>query len=300
MQHFGRQLGRTRRAYVLIEQLLSLPHQRPDPRGISGHKGLPGLLDDPLVYLPEILLHALFHRGLRYGIAAIQARQDFHRILLSAQIHDDKKQILLYAQLRAVQMLSVKSHQNRTVAEGAALVHASAPGRGQDLPLIGHFHLAAHGHFQIIDPVEGAGHKNAYRGTGGKPFFHGKVCLKIVNSESPDVVVGHDLIGHPGDVAEKSPFLRFSEQGTFVHWDRFGPHRFSIGHQGGDHQLRGMGRHLSMDALVGARNQRVSLLDIRIDPPVPACPIGVLAKKTDAAGNENLHRILPNLNTFRL
>jgi hypothetical protein len=89
-------------------------------------------------------------------IAAVQAVEDLHRVFLRLQIDDHQVEVLLDLQLFGFQPVAVKGHQHRAVAKGAALVHAPAARGGGDLALVGQFHLAADGHFQIIHAVEGA------------------------------------------------------------------------------------------------------------------------------------------------
>ena len=46
---------------------------------------------------------------------------------------------------------------------------------------------------------------------------------------------------------------------------------------------------LGVDALVGAADQRIALLDFRIDAPVATGPIGMFAKQAYASGDEEFH-----------
>jgi hypothetical protein len=48
-----------------------------------------------------------------------------------------------------------------------------------------------------------------------------------------------------------------------------------------------------VDALIGAGNERIALLDFRIETPVASRPIRMLAEKADPSRNEDLHNRLP-------
>ena len=55
--------------------------------------------------------------------------------------------------------------------------------------------------------------------------------------------------------------------------------------------------HIGIDTLVRAREQRVALFNFGIDPPVPTRPVGMLAKKTHASRNKDLHICLLGFDT---
>ena len=50
-----------------------------------------------------------------------------------------------------------------------------------------------------------------------------------------------------------------------------------------------MGLDLRVEALVRAADDRVALLDLRVDPPVAAGPVRVLAEEADPPGDEDPH-----------
>jgi hypothetical protein len=50
--------------------------------------------------------------------------------------------------------------------------------------------------------------------------------------------------------------------------------------------------HLGRDSLIRAADERIPLFDLGIDPAVPAGPVGMLAKKTDASWNEEFQGTL--------
>ncbi len=105
------------------------------------------------------------------------------------------------------------------------------------------------------------------------------------------MVVGQDLIGDPCDVTPEAPLLGLLQQRLGLHRDLIGAVFLAIGCGRGQHQRGRMWLDLGIDALIGSCEQRVALLNFRIDAPVSSGPVGVFAKQTDTSGDKDFQLV---------
>ena len=67
--------------------------------------------------------------------------------------------------------------------------------------------------------VESPGDQYADGGAGRETFLYGKVREVIIDAQSPDTVMSHDLICDPGSIAEETALAGFFEEYIAVHGD---------------------------------------------------------------------------------
>jgi len=279
---------------VAVERLLRAAHERAEALGIARAQRLYGLADDGRVDRSEVSLDAALRPVVGEGVALVEALEDLLGVLARAEVHDDEEEVLRRAEFLHVESVAVEGHQDGPVAVGAALVHAPAARRGGDLAQVGGLHLAAHGHLQVVHPVESPRHQHAQRRARGEPLADGQVGQVVVDLQAPDAIVQQDLVGDAGRVTEEPPLLGLGQEGLALHGQFERPPPRAVGKRRGEDQLVGMGPHLGVKALVGAGDERVALLEVGVDAPVAAGPVAVLAEEADAPRHEDSHRWPPS------
>ena len=202
-----------------VELGLGLGHQLAQGRGVAGPKHGGGALDEGAVDVAEKALDGAAGLVLREGIGPVQVAENADGVLAALEIPDQNADRAAEAQLLGSQEVAVEGHLHGHLAEGAALVHAAAPGGGEDLALVGGLHLGPHGHLEAIHAVEGAGDEDAEGGGGTQPLLHRQVGEVVVDLDAADMVEGEQVVGHAGRVAEKLALLGNGQQFLGVHGD---------------------------------------------------------------------------------
>ena len=165
-------------------------------------------------------------------------------------------------QLGRIQAVAVEGHEHRAIAEGAALVHAATARGGGDLALIGQLHLVADRQLQVVQPVESPRRQHADRRAGRQPFLDRQIGLVVVDHQAAHPVVGHDLVGDPGDIAPKAALLGLCQQHLWPHRNLVRAEPLAIGRGRGQHQRGGMGLDVGIDALIGAADEGVPCFQV--------------------------------------
>ena len=186
-------------------------------------------MHDALVDRAEQFLNAPFHFVFGKRIGAIEPGQDFQRVLLAAEIDQHQVHVLAHAKLFHVEPVAVIRHQDRPVAESAALIHAPAARRSRDLTAVGKLHFAARRHFQVVGAIECPRRQHADGRAGGKALLHRKIGFVVVDDQAAHVIMSQHLVGDAGDIAPEAALLGFLQEGFRFHRDFVGTAPLSAG-----------------------------------------------------------------------
>ncbi len=291
VQDRRRQFLRARRPGVAIEERLGFDHEGAEPLRVARLERGPGLGDDALVDGPEQVLHAAFERPVRERVRPVQTFQDLQRVLGGVQVHDHEVQVPRRPDLLGAEAFAVELHEHGPAAERAPLVHAPAARGRRDLALVRQLHLAPDREFEIVDAVERACGEHRDGRARRQPALDRQVGARVVDREAPDAIVGEHLVGHAGRVAEEAPLPGLLEQRLRLERDLARADRPAVGRRGGEDERGRVRLHLRVDALVRPADQGVPLLDVRVDAPVAAGPVRVLAEQAHPPGNEDVHAL---------
>mmetsp|Transcript_25557 Transcript_25557/g.81793 ORF Transcript_25557/g.81793 Transcript_25557/m.81793 type:complete len:310 (+) Transcript_25557:97-1026(+) len=272
--------------------LLRLVHERAKRRHVAAVERRHRRPDNALVDRAEQLVHASLRIVIGDRVALCEPLQDDRRVLCAVQLDDDQVQRALERQLLAVESVAVEGHQHRPRTKGAALVHPAALRRRRDLAVVPQVHLSAHRQLEVVHAVEGAGGEDAGGGGGGEALSRGKVRLVVVQHQPRHVAAHQDLVRHAGHVREVVAGRRGGKESLRIHRELCGPADVATLVDRGDNQLGRVPARPRVQALVGARHEAHAGQQRRVEAPVRAGPVGMLAHEADAARDKELYRAL--------
>ena len=149
-----------------------------------------------------------------------------------------------------------------------------------------------HRQLEVVHAVEGAGGEDAGGGGGGEALSRGKVRLVVVQHQPRHVAAHQDLVRHAGHVREVVAGRRGGKESLRIHRELCGPADVATLVDRGDNQLGRVPARPRVQALVGARHEAHAGQQRRVEAPVRAGPVGMLAHEADAAGDKELYRAL--------